>query len=74
MGKKLLGSGSKGRTGNKALRGSRTVPAGMGDPTNPSSMAAPDVVQDRKNRATSGTMLSKQLRSNKSSGLKGFRK
>jgi hypothetical protein len=70
MAKKLLGSGSKGRTGNSKFRGSRTVPAGMGDPTNPSSMAAPDVVQDRKNRATAGTMLSKQLRKNKSMGLR----
>lgn len=66
---RLLGSGSKGRTNNPKLRGGGTLPPGV-DMLDPAESGAPDTVLQRSAAAMKGVMLSRQLRKNKSTGLK----
>lgn len=65
----LLGSGSKGRTGNRSLKAAGTTPPGV-DMLRPQESGNPDVVHDRVSRAAAGRMQQKQLSKNKSTGIR----
>jgi hypothetical protein len=67
MAKKLLGSGSKGRTQNKGFKGS---PRGQKNLLNHSLDEPLGKAQERTNLAIQGKMLNKQLKKNKSKGMK----
>jgi hypothetical protein len=69
-GKGLLGSGSSGRTANKKFgTGAPSIPV-PGQSVDPSQRQNPDVNARNLAEAQKGVMLSKQLRKNKSTGLK----
>lgn len=69
MAKNLLGSGSKGRTANPKF-GRAPTNLTPGQSTDPSQRQNPDANQRVMNEATKGVMQKKQLKKNKSSGLK----
>jgi hypothetical protein len=65
---KLLGSGSKGRTGNSGFKGASSTPPGV-NMLNPSQSGPVDVVAQRNAEAVKGRQYSKQLKKNKSDGI-----
>lgn len=69
MARGLIGGSKGGRTGNRNFKGGGTTPPGV-DMLNPAASGNPDVVQQRAAQATKGVMQSKQLRKNKSTGIK----